>query len=314
VTQAINEFPIEEISGDSSEWQVIRSANRWMPLNLPELWAYRELLLFLTWRDILVRYKQTLLGVTWAILQPFTQMVVFSIFFGRLANLDSEGVPYPIFNYAALLPWTYFSTSLSKTANSVVGSSNLIKKIYFPRLIVPMSTVFGGLPDFFLSFLVMLGLMLYYGVFPNPLNMLLLLPLLLLTMITALGFGLWLAALNALYRDIRYIVPFLVQLWMFITPVVYSADLIEDPLLRTIYGLNPMVGVVQGFRSLLLGTNSGVDLTLPLNGAMDGVQGLLGFGSVFDFMMLVSVVASLVLLVSGLFFYRRMEAIFADLV
>ncbi len=292
MTRAMSDAPAQAGSSDNAEqWQVIRSANRWMPLNLPELWQYRELLLFLTWRDILVRYKQTLLGVSWAILQPFTQMVVFSIFFGSLAQLDSEGVPYPIFNYAALLPWTYFSTSLSKTANSVVNSSNLIKKIYFPRLIVPMAGVLGGLPDFLLSFLVMLGLMLYYGIFPNPVNMLLLLPLLLLTMITALGFGLWLSALNALYRDIRYIVPFLVQLWLFITPVVYSADLIENPLLRTVYGLNPMVGVVQGFRSVLLGTSNNLDA-----------------------MLLVSIGAALVVLVSGLYFYRRMEAIFADLV
>ncbi len=275
----------------SEEWQVIRSANRWMPLNLGELWKYRELLFFLTWRSVLVRYKQTLLGVSWAIIQPFSQMVVFSIFFGTLAKLDSEGVPYPIFNYAALLPWTFFAGSLSKTANSVVGSSNLIRKVYFPRLIIPISGVVSGLPDFLLSFMIMLGLMLYYGIFPNPLNFLLLIPLLLLTMITALGVGLWLSALNALYRDIRYIVPFMIQIWLFITPVVYSAELIQNPLLRTIYGLNPMVGVVQGFRSALLGTSN----------SLDG-------------MLLISVLASLLLLVSGLFFFRRMEAMFADLV
>lgn len=292
MTQTVNQPVMRDVQMDNpEEWQIIRNANRWVPLNLGELWKYRELLFFLTWRDILVRYKQTLLGVSWAIIQPFSQMVVFSIFFGTLAKLDSEGVPYPIFNYAALLPWTLFASSLGKTANSVVGSSSLIRKVYFPRLIIPISGVLGQLPDFLLSFMIMLGLMLYYGIFPNPLNFLLLIPLLLLAMITALGVGLWLSALNALYRDVRYIVPFMVQIWLFITPVVYSADLIENPLLRTVYGLNPMVGVVQGFRSALLGTSNNL-----------------------DGMLIVSVLAALVILISGLFFFRRMEAIFADLV
>jgi lipopolysaccharide transport system permease protein len=278
-------------NAESETWQVIHSENRWVPLNLRELWAYRELLFFLTWRDIKVRYKQTLLGVSWAIVQPFMQMVVFSVFFGTLAQMDSEGVPYPLFNYAALLPWTYFAGSLAKSAGSVVGSGSLIKKVYFPRLIVPISGVLGGLPDFLLSFLVMLGLMLYYNFAPNIMSFVLLLPLLLLAMITALGVGLWLSALNALYRDVGYITPFLIQLWLFITPVVYSADLIENPLARTLYGLNPMVGVVQGFRTVLLGTNNTLDA-----------------------MLLVSVAASFVILVTGLYFYRRMEAVFADVV
>lgn len=283
--------PESASSAPDDQWQVIRSANRWMPLNLRELWEYRELLFFLTWRDIKVRYKQTLLGASWAILQPFTQMIIFSIFFGSLAQLDSEGVPYPVFNYAALLPWNYFAESLSKSANSVVGSGGLIKKVYFPRLITPIAAVLGGLPDFLLSFLVMLGLMLFYGIVPNVLSFVLLIPLLLLAMVTALGVGLWLSALNALYRDIRYLLNFLVRMWMFITPVVYSAELIENPLARLVYSLNPMVGVVQGFRMVLLGTENN-----------------LGAGQ------WVSVAAALLILVTGLYFYRRMEAIFADVV
>lgn len=278
-------------SMESDQWQVIRNENGWIPLNLRELWEYRELLFFFTWRDIKVRYKQTLLGVSWAVLQPFMQMVVFSVFFGSLAKLDSEGVPYPLFNYAALLPWTYFAGSLAKSSNSVVASGGLIKKVYFPRLIVPIAGVLGGLPDFFLSFLVMLGLMIFYSFVPNILSFVLLLPLLLLAMITALGVGLWLSALNALYRDIGYITPFLIQLWLFITPVVYSADLIENSVARTLYGMNPMVGVIQGFRAVLLGTNSSLDM-----------------------MLLVSVLTSFIILVSGLYFYRRMEAMFADVV
>lgn len=274
-----------------TEWLIIRPPRRWETLNLAELWAYRELLFFLTWRDIKVRYKQTLLGASWAILQPIAQMVVFTIFFGQLAKLDSEGVPYPVFNYAALLPWTYFAGSLALSSTSVVASAGLIHKVYFPRLIIPMAGVLGGLPDFFLSFIVMLGLLLWYGMLPNPLMLILLIPFLLLAMITALGVGLWLSALNAMYRDVRYIIPFLTQLWMFITPVVYSANLIEDPLARVLYGLNPMVGVVEGFRWVLLGK--------PLE---------------FGPMQIVSVLTSLLLLGSGLFFFRRMEKTIADVV
>ncbi len=245
----------------------------------------------MTWRDIKVRYKQTLLGVSWAIIQPFTQMIVFTIFFGQLAALDSEGVPYTVFNYAALLPWTYFAGSLAKTSNSMTGSAGLIQKVYFPRLIVPVSGVLGGLPDFFLSFLVMLGLLLWYGMMPNLLALVLLIPFLLLTLVTALGVGLWLSSLNAMYRDIRYIVPFLTQLWLFITPVVYSANLIQNPLARTLYGLNPMVGVVEGFRWVLLGKTFA-----------------------FEPMQMLSVLSSFVLLISGLFFFRRMEKTVVDVV
>jgi len=265
---------------------VIEPSRGWVAVKLKELWEYRELLYFLTWRDIRVRYKQTALGAAWAIIQPFFSMVVFSIFFGRLAKIPSEGVPYPIFNYAGLLPWQFFANALSQSSNSLVGSANLIRKVYFPRLVIPISAVLSGVVDFGIAFLVLLGMMIYYQVWPTW-GLLLLPAFLLLALITALGVGLWLSALNVHYRDIKYIVPFLVQFWMYATPVVYPSSLLEQPW-RTIYGLNPMVGVVEGFRWALLGTN-------PPQG-----------------MIFVSAGVALAILISGLFYFRRMEKTFAD--
>jgi len=258
------------------------------PLNLREFWQYRELLFFLVWRDVKVRYKQTLLGAAWAIIQPFFTMVVFSIFFGRMAQMASNGYPYPIFSYTALLPWTYFQSSLSAAANSLVGSGGLITKVYFPRLVVPVSSVLSGLVDFAFAFLVLIGMMVFYGYAPTI--YILLLPLfLLLALISALGVGLWLAALNVKYRDVRYLVPFLTQFWLFATPVVYPSSLLDQPW-RTLYGLNPMVGVVEGFRWALLGDRP------P------------------ELMILVSAGVAFLLLVSGALYFRRTEDTFADLI
>lgn len=255
-------------------------------LGIKEIWKFRELLFFFVWRDVKVRYKQTMLGASWAIIQPFLSMVVFSLFFGRLANIGSDGLPYPIFNYAALLPWSYFSGSLSSASQSMVNSSNLITKIYFPRLILPISAVFSGLVDFAFAFIVLIGMMLFYSI--KPTIYILLLPfLLLLALITALGVGLWFAALNVRYRDVRYIIPFMVQLWMFATPVVYSSSMLPEPW-RTLYGINPMAGVVDGFRWALLGSNP--------PGAM----------------IWLSVVISLILFITGILYFRKMETTFAD--
>ncbi|MGQ9569001.1 MAG: ABC transporter permease [Anaerolineae bacterium] len=260
----------------------------WKVLDLRELWEYRELLYFLTWRDIRVRYKQTVLGAAWAIIQPFFTMVVFSLFFGRLAKVPSDGVPYPIFSYAALLPWNYFAGSLSGAGNSLVGSANLIRRVYFPRLVIPLSSVLAGLVDFAIAFLVLLGMMVYFGVRPTT-GALLLPGFLLLALVTALGVGLWLSALNVKYRDVRYVIPFLTQFWMFATPVAYPSSLLGEPW-RTLYGLNPMVGVVEGFRWALLGTQP--------PSTMVGVSALV----------------AVVLLVSGAFYFRQVERTFADVI
>jgi homopolymeric O-antigen transport system permease protein len=267
----------------------IRPSRGWVSLRLREVWEYRELLYFLTWRDIKVRYKQTVLGATWAIIQPFFTMVVFSLFFGRLAKVPSDGIPYPIFAYAALVPWTFFANGLSESSNSLVGSSNLIKKVYFPRLTVPISSVSSGIVDFVLAFLVLLAMMLYYSVKPTW-NIVWLPFLFLLALVTALGVGLWLSAMNVQFRDVRYVVPFLTQFWMFATPIAYPSTLLSQPW-RTLYGINPMVGVVEGFRWALLGTNTAPGLIL-----------------------IVSSIASLVILIGGAYYFRRMEKTFADVV
>ncbi len=268
----------------------IEPSKGWVSLKLQELWEYRELLYFLTWRDIKVRYKQTVLGAAWAIIQPFFTMVVFSLFFGRLAKIPSDGVPYPIFSYAALVPWTFFATGLSQSSNSLVGSANLIKKIYFPRLVVPISSVLAPAVDFVLAFVVLLGMMLVYGITPTA-NVIWLPLLLLLAFVTSLGTGLWLSAMNVQFRDVKYTIPFLTQFWMFATPIAYPSSLIENDLLRAVYGLNPMTGVIEGFRWALLDTNTAPGPLLA-----------------------VSVVAALALLVSGAFYFRRMEKTFADVV
>jgi lipopolysaccharide transport system permease protein len=267
----------------------IEPSKGWVDLKLRELWEYRELLHFLAWRDIKVRYKQTLLGGAWAILQPLTAMVVFSLVFGRLAKMPSDGIPYPIFSFTALVPWMFFASGLSHVSNSLVGSANLIKKVYFPRLVMPIAAVLAGLIDFLLAFVVLLAMMFYYDIMPTV-NALWLPILLLLAMAAALAVGLWLAAMNVQFRDVRHIVPFLTQLWLFATPVVYSSSLLSEPW-RTVYGLNPMAGVVEGFRWALLGT-----ATTP--GPMVIVSGLVVLG----------------LLIGGAFYFRRMEKTFADTV
>lgn len=269
---------------------VIRPESGWLALNLADLWRYRELIYFMTWRDIIVRYKQTLLGAGWAILRPFLTMVVFSIFFGELAKVPSEGVPYPIFTYTALLPWELFAAALSVASRSLVQNSHMITKVYFPRLILPLAAILAGVVDFLIAFVILVGMMAYYGIAPTPAVWTL--PLfLLLTLITSLGVGLWLSALNVLYRDVGYVTPFLTQFWLFITPIAYGASLVPEQW-RFLYALNPMVGVVNGFRWALLG----IQTAAP------------------DSQLVTSVIVSLVLLVSGLFYFRRMERLFADMV
>ena len=267
----------------------IAPSTGWVSLKLHELWEYRELLYFLIWRDIKVRYKQTALGATWAIIQPFFTMVVFSLFFGRLAKVPSDGIPYPLFSFAALVPWTFFANGLTQSSNSLVGSANLITKVYFPRLTIPIASVLSGIVDFVLAFIVLVGMMLYYGMLPT-LNVLWLPLFLLLALVASLGVGLWLSALNVEYRDVRYVVPFITQFWLFVTPIAYPSSLLHEPW-RSLYGLNPMVGVVEGFRWALLRTN-----TAP--GPIIAVSSL----------------AALVILVSGAFYFRRMEKTFADIV
>jgi lipopolysaccharide transport system permease protein len=268
---------------------IIQPSKGWISLKLGDLWEYRELLYFLTWRDIKVRYKQTVLGAAWAIIQPFFTMVVFSLFFGKLAKMPSDDIPYPIFSYAALVPWTFFANGLSQSSTSLVASANLIKKVYFPRLVVPISSVISGAVDFVLAFVVLLGMMLYFGIVPTG-NIVWLPLLLLLALVTSLGVGLWLTAMNVQFRDVRYAVPFLVQAWMFATPIAYPSSLLDEPW-RTLYGINPMAGVVEGFRWALLGTE-----TAP--GPIVIVSALVAVG----------------LLVSGAFYFRRMEKTFADVV
>lgn len=271
--------------------QVIRiePSKGWVALQLKELWAYRELLYFLIWRDVKVRYKQTALGAAWAIIQPVFTMFVFSLFFGRLGKIPSDGIPYPIFSYAALVPWTFFAQGLGQASNSLVGSANLIKKVYFPRLSVPIASVISGIIDFSIAFIVLLVMMLYYGIVPG-IKVIWLPALLLLTLITSLGVSLWLSALNVHFRDVRHIIPFLTQLWLFATPIAYPSSLLSEPW-RTLYSINPMVGVVEGFRWALLGAE-----TVP------------------GPMVIVSFLAALTILVSGLFYFRRLEKTFADVV
>lgn len=267
---------------------VIDSAKPGRGLGLSELWGARELLYFLTWRDVRVRYKQTVLGAAWAILQPLLTMLVFTLLFGRLAKVPSDGLPYPLFSFTALLPWTYFAQSLSQSSNSLVGSSNLLKKIYFPRLVIPVSSVLGGLVDFATAFGVLLLMMIFYHVRVS-FAVLLLPAFLMLATLTALGMGLWLSALNVKYRDIRYTVPFLTQIWLFATPVAYPSSMLHEPW-HTLFGLNPMAGVVEGFRWTLLGTSPPGQ------------------------MIWISVGVSALLLYSGLWYFRKVERSFADVV
>ncbi len=267
----------------------IQPTKGWTSLKMNEVWDHRELISIFVWRDLKVRYRQTVIGILWAVLQPFLTMVIFSVFFGRLAGIPSDGIPYPIFSYAALVPWTFFANSISQSSSSMVGNADMIKKIYFPRLTMPLASIFGGLVDFILAFIILLGMMLFYGYYPT-INTLWLPFFILLAMMTAIGVGLWLGAMNVKYRDVRYMVPFIIQAWLFATPVAYPSSLLSEPW-RTLYGLNPMASVVEGFRWALLGTD-----TAP--------------GS----MVAVSFVVSCLLLLSGVYYFRRMEKTFADVI
>lgn len=269
---------------------MVQPSRGWAGVNLRELWRYRELVYFLIWRDIKVRYKQTLLGAAWAILKPFFSMIVFSVIFGNLARIPTDEVPPPLFYFAGLLPWVFFQDGITKASNSLVSGRNLITKVYFPRLAIPISSVVAGLVDFCLAFLVLIGMMIYYGY--QPTHAIWTLPLfILLALITALGGGLWLAALNVAYRDIGYVTPFIVQAWLYASPVVYSATLITGDFWQVVYGLNPMAGVVQGFRWAMLGVGQP-----PSN------------------FLLASIAIALSLLISGALYFRRMERTFADVV
>jgi lipopolysaccharide transport system permease protein len=267
----------------------IKPSRGWISLNLRDLWTYRELLYFLAWRDIKVRYKQTVLGITWAVIQPLLTMVIFTIFFGRLARVPSDGFPYPLFSFCALLPWTLFSRALGESSNSLVANSNLISKVYFPRLVIPIATILAGLVDFGIAFIILFGMMGYYGIIPSA--AIVTLPIFVLfAIVTAFAVSLWLSALNVEYRDVRYAVPFLTQIWMFASPIAYPSSLVPEKL-RFIYGLNPLAGVIEGFRWALLGS-----------GHSD--WGLLS----------TSVLIVLILLVTGLIYFKRMERSFGDII
>ncbi len=266
----------------------IKPSNGLAALNLRDLWRYRELIYFMVWRDVKVKYKQTLLGMAWAVIQPVMTMLVFTFLFDRVAKLPTEGIPYPIFSFAALLPWGLFVTALNQGSRSLVAHQNMVTKIYFPRLILPMASVFAGLVDFIIAFFIFVGLMFYYRVSPAW-NLLWTLPLfLLLALVTALGVALWLSAINVQYRDVNQALPFLTQFWLFATPVAYSASVISEKW-RAVYSLNPMAGVVNGFRWALLGAGAGPDLSLWISAGV-----------------------SVLIFVSGLFYFRSMEKTFAD--
>jgi lipopolysaccharide transport system permease protein len=273
----------------ADEVTVIEPPRGWAAINLRELWKHRELLFFLTWRDVNVRYRQTAIGVAWALLQPLTTMVVFSLFFGRLSGISSDGVPYPLFSFAALVPWTFFAHGLGQASISVVGNPQLVTKVYFPRLAIPIATVFSGAIEFAIAFAILILMMLWYGVTPTP-RIIWIAPLVLLVMVSALGISLWLSALNVKYRDVRHALPFLTQLWLFATPIAYPSSLL-DPQWRTWYALNPMVGVVEGFRWALLGT------------AIQPAP-----------MLAASSAAAVVILAGGAVYFKRMETTFADFI
>jgi lipopolysaccharide transport system permease protein len=269
----------------------IRPSTGWRTVDLAELWHFRELFWFLALRDIQVRYKQTALGVAWAVLQPVFAMLLFTIFFGRLAGLDQRtgDIPYPLSTFCALVPWQFFSYALTQSSNSLVSEQRLLTKVYFPRLIIPMAPVLSGMVDFGVSFLLLLGMMVYYGVYPHG-TVLLLPAFVLMAMAAAMAIGLWLSALNAIYRDVRYTIPFLTQFWLFATPVAYPVSIVPERW-QWLYGLNPMVGVIEGFRWTLLGGGQPAWTAVAVSFAVVAV-----------------------LLVGGLFYFRRMEKVFADVV
>jgi len=280
---------VESVEQDrNSHWEI--SAPRgWFEMDLREIWQYRELLYFFVWRDLKIRYKQTAIGVAWVVLQPLLTMLIFTLFFGRLAKIPSGGLPYPVFYYAALLPWTYFATSLAHATNTVVDHERVITKVYFPRVLLPFSAVLSGLVDFSMGFLLLLGMIFYYHLTPT-IAALLIPVFLLLAVMTALAVGLWLSALNALYRDVRYVIPFLVQFWMFASPVAYPSTLVPERW-RWLYGLNPMAGVVEGFRWALTG-----------HGQPPGALVLVSAGTV------------LLLFLGGVVYFQKIESKIADTV
>lgn len=265
----------------------IRPVTGWLFLDVRELWAYRELVYFLTWRDIKVRYKQTAIGVAWAVLQPLAMMVVFTVLFGKLANIPSEGVPYPLFAYAGLLPWQLFSRTISESTSSLVTDQRLITRVYFPRIIVPLSTTLAAMLDFGIASGLLVVLMFVYGVIPGA-AIIWLPAFILLMVITALGIGFWLSALNVEYRDVMYTLPFIIQFWFFVTPIVYPSSLVPERW-QILYGLNPMVGVVEGIRWALLGVGKGPSLMLAL-----------------------STLIALILFISGIIWFQRREESFVD--
>ena len=268
----------------------IEPSKSWVALNLRDLWNYRELLYFLTWRDVKVRYKQTVLGVAWAIIQPLFTMLIFTLFFGKLAGIETQtgGIPYPIFAYAGLLPWMFFSNALTTSGNSLVGSAHLITKVYFPRMMIPGAAVAAGLVDFAIAFVILVILMFYYGVAPAW-TALMLPVLVMLTVVLALGMGMWLSALNVKYRDVRFALPFLLQLWMFVSPIIYPSSFLPQKY-RWLLMLNPLTGIIEGYRSALFGK--------PFNWTALGVSTLIG----------------LLLLVYSSYSFKRMERSFADIV
>ena len=280
----------KEITANSDVVVSIRPSTGWAALALGELWAHREVVLYLGWRDIKVRYKQTVFGASWAIIQPVLTMIVFSVVFGRVAKIPSDGIPYPIFSYAALVPWVFFANSLNKASNSLVGGGNMVKQIYFPRFAIPIASVIGNGLDFLLAMSVLFVMMGIYGIAPTV-NIIWLPFLLALALATALGVSLVLSALNVQFRDIKHAVPFVVQLWMFATPVVYPASVIQDPTWRALYSLNPMVGVIEGFRWAMLGTDTAPGMSIVM-----------------------SAVVALTLLIGGAFYFKRMERTFADVI
>ena len=282
---------INEVDGTVAQplTKIIKPSRGWMPIRLDALWAHRELLYFLVWRDIKVRYKQTLLGVLWAVLQPLMLMLAFSMFFGRLAKMPSDGLPYPVFTFCALIPWQLFAQALTQASNSLVANDRLITKVYFPRLVIPLSAVLSGLVDFLIAFIILLALMIHYGI--SPTSALWTIPIfVLLAVVSALAVGLWLSAVNVQYRDVRYIIPFVAQLWFFVSPVAYPSSIVPESW-RWLYALNPMAGVIEGFRWALLGKTEG-----------PGSELVLSFAVV------------VVLFVGGLYYFRRVEKTFADVV
>jgi lipopolysaccharide transport system permease protein len=284
-----NIIPLSRPPAAALPMTILEPLNGWVAIRLRELWAYRELLYFLIWRDVKVRYKQTVLGGAWAILQPVLTTIVFSAIFGNLAKVPSDGIPYPVFAFAALLPWQFFAYAINQSGNSLVLNQQLVTKVYFPRLLIPLASVLAGLVDFAIGFVVLVGMLVYYGIAPRA--AVLTLPFfLLLEIATALGVGLWLAALNVQYRDVRFIVPFLTQFWLFITPVAYASSLIPQRW-RLLYGLNPMVGVIEGFRWAVLGTET-ADI------ALIAVSGLV----------------VITVLVTGAAYFVRMEQTFSDVI